>query len=225
MPLQAAGMALVASLYPLGLAMVLLLATAGRPRAKAMIFLAGAAACTLAVGFVVVFALHGAGLAQHSQRTPRYGLRLALGLALVIAAVVVTRLPRRAGGASRWSRRAREGGLIMVFLVGLALYLPSPAYLSALERVGSARLPAAALAGWVVLMTALVLITIEVPIALFLLAPEWTIPKLRAVDAWLGRHARTLAAAVLAVLGVWQAAEGLAGLLSLSGWRCHPGQR
>lgn len=219
MPVQAIPMALVASLYPLGLAMVLLLAAAARPRAKAVAFLVGAAACTLAIGFAVVFVLHGSGLGQRGQQQPRYGLKLALGIVLLAAAVVVARWRRKPGPhrePSRWTTRAKEGGLIAVFLAGIVLYLPSPAYLSALEQVGSSKLGTAALIGWVALVAALVLITILVPVLLFLLAPGWTIPRLRAVDSWLARHARTLLIAVLAVLGAWEAVDGLVGLLTLT---------
>ncbi len=259
MPVQAIPQALLASVYPLGLAMVLVLAAAERPRAKAGVFLVGAAVCTLAVGFAVVFALHGAGLAHRSERPAHNGVRLAFGLLLLIAAVAVARWPstrwararaeakararaeaeakaraeaeggaegspgprpgliarvRAKAGQPDWSRRAKEGGLIVAFLAGIALYLPSPVYLSALERVGSSRLSVAALAGWVVLVAALVLITIEVPILLFIFAPRWTIPKLRAADTWIARHKRTLIVIVLAALGVWEAVDGLIGLVS-----------
>jgi hypothetical protein len=251
MPVQAIPQALLASMYPLGLAMVLVLAAASRPRAKAGVFLVGAAVCTLAVGFAVVFALHGAGLAHRGQRQAHDGVRLAFGLVLLIAAAVVARWPatrwgraraaakasaeaeagaagsggpgtrpgivarvRAKAGQSDWSRRAKEGGLILVFGVGIAMYLPSPVYLSALERVGSARLSTAALVGWVVLVAALVLITIEVPILLFLLTPGWTVPKLQRVDAWLARHKRTVIVAVLVVLGGWEALDGLIDLVT-----------
>jgi hypothetical protein len=262
-PVQAIPQALLASLYPLGLAMVLVLAAASRPRAKAGAFLIGAAVCTLAVGFAVVFALRGAGLAHRGERPAHYGVRLAFGLLLMIAAVAVARWPATRWGRARaeakarakakaeaeaeavagasteakaggspgngpglvarirasanqadWVRRAKEGGLIVVFLVGIAMYLPSPVYLSALERVGSSRLSVAALVGWVILVSALVLITIEVPILLFVFAPGWTIPKLRAADAWVARNKRTLIVIVLAVLGVWETADGLIGLVT-----------
>lgn len=265
MPVQAIPQALLASLYPLGLAMVLVLAAATRPRAKAGAFLIGAAVCTLAVGFAVVFALRGAGLAHRGERPAHYGVRLAFGLLLMIAAVAVARWPATRWGKARaeararakaeaeavaraeaeagastggraeggpgnrpgliarvrasanqadWTRRAKEGGLIVVFLVGIAMYLPSPVYLSALERVGSSRLGVGALVAWVILVSALVLITIEVPILLFVFAPGWTIPKLRAADAWMARNKRTLIVIVLAVLGVWETADGLIGLVS-----------
>ena len=80
MPVQALPLALTASLYPLGLA-VLLLAEAELYRGRVTVFPAGAAICTLAVGFVVAFALHGAALGNSGQQTPRYGLKVAIGVA------------------------------------------------------------------------------------------------------------------------------------------------
>jgi hypothetical protein len=49
MPVQAVPLALAASLYPLGLAPILLLAEAVRPRPKVGVFLIGALAVTLAI--------------------------------------------------------------------------------------------------------------------------------------------------------------------------------
>lgn len=120
MPVEAIPLALLASLYPLGLAMVLLLTEAVRPRPKVSVFLIGAIACTLAIGFVVVFALDGAGLSQDSQQATRYGLELAVGVAfMVVAAVLARRPPKPHSEQSRWSRAAREGGLFAEGLVGL----------------------------------------------------------------------------------------------------------
>ena len=219
MPVQAIPLALIASLYPLGIAAVLLLAEARRPRPKVSVFLIGAAACTMIVGFVVVFALHGAGLEQDNAHAPRYELRLAIGVVLMAAAVVLARRsPEQARdvsgnkGPSRLSRAA-GAGLFAVFMAGVALYLPSPSYLSALQVVGTTDLNTVATALWVLIVVALVLITIEVPVLLILLAPDWTMPKLRAVNGWLDRNGRTLLVAVLGLLGVWEFVDGLAGLL------------
>ena len=90
---------------------------------KVGVFLIGAVACTLAIGFVVVFALHGAGLSQDSAQPARYGLELGVGVAfMVVAAVLAGRPPKPHSGESRWSTAAREGGLFAAFLAGLALY-------------------------------------------------------------------------------------------------------
>jgi arginine exporter protein ArgO len=215
MPVQAIPLALAASLYPLGIAALLLLTEAARARSKVAVFLAGAVACTLPIGFLVVFALHGIGLDQDSKRSASYGLRLAIGVVLLVAALAIARWsPKPHNKPSRVIRLTREGGLIGVFVAAIALYvLPSPVYLAALEVVGSTKLDTAARAGWVLIVVALVLVTVEVPVLLFLLAPGSTVPRLRALDGWLGRNARTLLAMVLAAIGLWEVIDGVVGLL------------
>jgi len=147
MPVQAIPLALAASLYPLGIAALLLLTEAVRARSKVAVFLAGAVACTLPIGFLVVFALHGIGLDQDSKRSASFGLRLAIGVVLLlVAALVIARWsPKPHNKPSHVIRLAREGGLIGVFVAAVALYvLPSPVYLAALEVVGSTKLDTAA---------------------------------------------------------------------------------
>jgi len=99
-----------------------------------------------------------------------------------VAALAIARWsPKPHNKPSRVIRLTREGGLIGVLVAAIALYvLPSPVYLAALEVVGSTKLDTAARAGWVLIVVALVLITVEVPVLLFLLAPDWTVPRLRA---------------------------------------------
>ena len=215
MPVQAIPLALISSLYPLGLAAIVLLAETPRPRPRVGVFLIGALTCTLTVGFVVVFVLHDAGVGQSSQGSGQYWLRLVSGVAFMVAAVVLARrLPKPHTGPSRVSRAADEGGLFAIFVVGIALYLPSPTYLAALEEVGSTKMSPAAAAVWVVIVVVLVLITVEVPVLLFLLAPGWTVPKLEAVNAWLDRHGHTLLVWVVGAIGLWLFIDGLLGLLS-----------
>src|SRR5215470_17981276 len=193
MPVQAIPLALAASLYPLGIAALLLLTEAVRPRPKVLVFLAGAIACTLPLGFAVVFALHGAGLELDSKETARYGLRLAIGVLLMLAALAIARRPPRpAGEPSRVVRLAREGGLRAVFAAAIVLYvLPSPVYLAALQVVGTTKMSTVAMAVWVVIVVALVLITVEIPVLLYLLAPGWTVPRLQAMNTWLGKNGHT----------------------------------
>ena len=98
-------------------------------------------------------------------------------------------------------------------MVGIALYLPSPVFLSALQVVGTTKMSTAATVLWVIIVVALVLITVEVPVLLFLLAPDWTVPKLQAVKGWLDRNGRTLLVAVVGLIGLWEFIDGLVGLL------------
>ncbi len=214
-PVQAIPLALTASLYPFGLAVLLLLAEAERYRGRVSIFLAGAAICTLAIGFAVVFALHGAGLSQQNQQPPRYGLRLGIGVLFVIAAIILARRPpkpKKEKSESRMTRTAREGGLIAALIAGIVLYLPSPSYLSALQVVGSSKLSTTGTIVWVLIVVAITLITIWVPTLIIVFAPGWSKPKLATLNSWLSRNSRTLLIVVLAVLGVWEIIDGIAGL-------------
>ena len=216
MPVQAIPLALVASLYPFGLAVLLLLFDAPRSRARALVFLMGAAVSTLTIGFVVVFVLRGAGVHNEGNESARYGLRLAIGLLFLVAAWVVAHRvpkPKEEGKPSRVTTAVGGSSLLAAFLVGVALYTPSPSYLSAIQVVGSTNMSTAATSVWVVIVAALVLITIEVPTIVYLVAPGWTTRKLAAFGGWLDRNARRLLVVVLVVLGVWQAVDGIVGLL------------
>jgi hypothetical protein len=216
-PVQAIPLALISSLYPFGLAALLLLLQADRARPRSLVFLIGAAFCTLGIGLAVVFILRGADVQSSSNSTPRYGLRLAIGvLFLVLAWVVAHRPPKpkkESDEPSRVTRAVAGGGLLAVFFVGIAMYTPSPTYLSALQIVGSTKMSTAATVGWTVLVVALLLITIEVPILVYFFAPDWSTRKLGAFNAWLSRNSRTLLIWVLIVLGVWEVIDGLVGLL------------
>jgi hypothetical protein len=215
MPVQAIPLALISSLYPLGLAAILLLAETPRPRARVSVFLIGALACTLTVGFVIVFVLHDAGVGQRSQRSDQYVLRLVIGVVFMAAAVFLARRrPRPHSGPSRVSRAASQGGPFAIFVVGVAFYLPSPTYLSALQVVGTTEMNDAATAVWVIIVVAIVLITVEVPVLLFLLAPGWTMPRLHAVNGWLDRNGHALLVAVVGAIGLWEFIDGLVGLLA-----------
>ncbi len=214
MPVQAIPLALISSLYPLGLAAVLLLSKAARPRVKETAFLIGAAVINLTVGFVVVLTRQGAESRQGGSSSGSYGLQLAIGMFfLAAAAVLARRPPKQHTGPSRITRAAREGGLITVFVAGVVLYLPSPFYLSALHVIGTAKLSTTAAIVWVIAVAAINLITVEVPVLLLLLAPEQTVPRLGAVTDWLDRNERTVLVVLLTVLGLWEVVNGLAGLL------------
>jgi hypothetical protein len=215
-PVQAIPLALIASLFPFGLAVLFLLLEGTRPKVRAGVFLAGAAVCTLAVGFIFVFVLRGTGLNQGSEQTPRYGLELAIGVAFLVGAWVVAHhvpKPETDAGPSRVTRAIGGSGVLAVFVVGIALYTPSPSYLAALEVVGSSKLGVIAASVWIIIVVVLLLITIEVPILLYWLAPEWTVPKISELNAWLARNGRNVLAIVLAVLGIWEATRGIVGLV------------
>jgi hypothetical protein len=216
-PTQAIPLALVSSLYPFGLVALLVLFGATRPRPRSGVFFIGAAVCLLAVGLVFVLVLRGAGVNQSSNSTPRYGLRIGFGVLFLIGAWILAHRPPKpktdSDEPSRVSKAVAGSGLLAVFVVGLLMYTPSPTYIAALDVVGGTKMSTAAAVGWVVLVVVLVLITIEIPILLYFVAPGWTVPKLEALNQWLDRNGRSLVVWVLVVLGVWQLVDGIVGLL------------
>ena len=172
--------------------------------------------CTLTVGFLFVFVLRDAGVDHSSGQTPRYGLEVAIGALFLVAAVVLARhtpKPKPDAGPSRVTKAVTGSGILAVFVAGIAMYTPSPTYLAALEVIDSSKLSDAATSVWIIIVVLLLLITIEVPILLYWLAPGWTVPRLSALNGWLSRNGRNFFAIVLAVLGVWELTRGLVGLL------------
>ena len=89
--LQAAGLALLAALSPTTLLVSAVYLGSARPRLVAAAYLAGAIIMSLVTGLVVIAILRNTGLQHHSQRTPRYGLRLGLGLLMLAAVAVLAR--------------------------------------------------------------------------------------------------------------------------------------
>jgi hypothetical protein len=134
----------------------------------------------------------------------------------LLGAWILARRPQKPKASSdepsRISKAVAGSGLLAVFVVGLVLYTPSPTYIASLDVVGGTKMSTPAAVGWVVLVVVLVLITIEIPILLYFVAPGWTIPKLEALNSWMARNGRNLIVYVLIVLGVWQIVDGIVGL-------------
>jgi hypothetical protein len=211
---EAIPLALVASIYPVGIAALLVFLNAPRPKLTSAVFLAGAAACLLTVGALIVVVLRKSGLDQSGQATARYGLQLGVGILLVVVALVVSRRPRRPPGTpSRLTSMADNTGLLAVFLIGVLLYTPSPSYLTALQILGTSSASATATAAALLGVVAIVLITIELPLLFYVFAPAWTVPKLTGMNAWLDVHGRDVLVGVLGVLGIAEIVQGLIGLL------------
>lgn len=87
-------------------------------------------------------------------------------------------------------------------------------YLSALDIVGSTKITTPPAVVWVVIVVAVSLITIEVPVALSWLVPEWTTAELEIIGDWLDHHGRTMLIGVLLARSLWLTIESIVGLLS-----------
>jgi len=86
---QAAGLALLASLSPTALLVSAVYLGSSRPRLTGLFYLAGAVLMSLVMGVILLAVLRNAGLSQAREHTPRYGLRLGLGILLLMSILVI----------------------------------------------------------------------------------------------------------------------------------------
>jgi hypothetical protein len=225
---EAAGFAVLAALSPTALLVIAVYLGSARPGRTGSYYLAGAILMSVITGVIILVALHAGGLSRPSERQPRYGLRLGLGvLALAASAFIMARRRRLADPGKQDSGKQDPGkqgkGIVSrlianpsprtAFIVGLLLFSPSVTFIAAIQAIATARasveLDALALAIVVILNVALVWL----PILAHLAFPDWTTRTLTAFNGWLRAHGQILAAIVLAAAGVVLTVNGLTGLL------------
>ena len=210
---QALPPAFMAALYPPVLLAMAYLLGGSRPVRSSVIFLAGAATITIGVGVALVLFLDGTGLDDRSQhRTIPPIIDMALGVALLVLAVVVARRPRRPPKADANNRKQRSA--VGLYLFGAAMYIPSIFYLTATHEVAKSHPGVVPTGLALLLITVIVLLFVEVPILLYVLAPDRTARILGGWNAWLSRHARTIIIVAAAVIGAYLLVTGIVDLVN-----------
>jgi len=110
MLLQAAGFAVLAALSPTALLITAIYLGSARPRTTALCYLAGAVLISTVIGIAVLLLLRYGHFQLPGHRTPRYGLRLGLGLLILDAIAVVARRKPRLLGLSGQARSPGQPG-------------------------------------------------------------------------------------------------------------------
>jgi hypothetical protein len=221
-------LALGAAVYPTLLAIVLVVLTRPRPARLLGAYLAGGMLAGLGVGFLVVFALEGAGVgssgADRSTASPILDI-VAGAASLALAAVLITgRDPRPArlrrdrkpapGPKKRsWTQRAiGHDSLAMAFGLGVLLDLPSVWYLVALKDIVTSDYSATTEVLLIVGFNVIMFAVIEIPLIAYLLAPDRAAATVAGLNAWIRSHARQLTEAVAGAVGLYLVAKGVVAL-------------
>lgn len=222
---QAAGFALLAAVSPTALLVMAVFLGSASPRVTAGMYVAGAVIMTVAMAVVVLIVLRSVGLSHPREHTPRYGLRLGLGVVALAAAAFVT---GRAGRAARRRTqvsaddKARRPNLVTrltatprpatAFLLGLLLFAPSATFIAAVQVIATAdaRLVVTVLALFVVV--AITVLVVWLPLLAYFAFPDATTRTLRTANEWLRANGRTLVAVALWVAGVLLVVNGALGL-------------
>lgn len=218
MLLEALGFALLAALNPAAVLISAAYLGSARPRKMVLYYLVGAIIVSGVAGVALVLLLHAGGLAHSGERTPRYGLRLGLGLAALIAGIVVARRkpkPKPAGHVPKPGRMARltsHPAPMAALAVGLILFIPSANFIAAAQVIATAHTDVVHIAIALTLVVLIDVLAVWLPFLFYLAAPEATTRKLKAFDGWLKARRRQLVTGVLLAGGIILIANGSLGL-------------
>ncbi|MBO0815794.1 MAG: GAP family protein, partial [Actinobacteria bacterium] len=197
MLIQAAGLALLAALSPTALLIAAIYLGSARPRLVTAFYLAGAALMSLVMGVILLAVLRSANLQRPGEHTPRYGLRLGLGILLLAAAIVVARRTPRPPDPSKppkgiVSRMVADPAPVSAFLVGLLVFAPGVSFLAAVQVIATAK------AGFDLTVLALIIVVVInvllvwLPIVVHLVAPGVATRYLTAFNGWLRAHGKLI---------------------------------
>ena len=223
-------LSLIAALYPALLAAVTVMLLQPSPRRLMLGYLLGAYTTGIVLGLVIVFALQSSGAADQAKRTVSPGQDIAIGLLLLLAALVLAtgrdeplrRARQRREETKRkpesakepWSQRLMgRGSARVTFVIGLVLSFPGVTYLTALHEIARLDAAAGAKAAVVIAFCLVQLVLLEAPLLSYTFAPEWTRDAVTRFRAWLTRRGRHFGILGAAALGAVLVVRGLVDLL------------
>jgi Sap, sulfolipid-1-addressing protein len=196
--------------------------------AKLMLgYLLGALMTSITLGLVIVFSLESSSAVTTTQNTLSPAATLALGAIALVASLVLRPsrhqdpAQRKPAGTTpeedkrppRWQRALAKGSARITFVVGALLTLPGASYLAGLSRIDKQNVSTAETVILVVAFNVVMLGLLEIPLATFVVAPDWTVGAIDRAKAWIARHGRRFAVTALAVLGALLVIKGLIELL------------
>ncbi len=221
-------LSLTASLNPTLLGATTVMLLLDRPARLMMGYLAGAWLTSLTLGLVIVFSFSSSSATSTTQNTISPVVDIALGALFLFLSYIVysgrfdqARERRRERKASkpdkappRWQRELSKGTPRITFVIGALLTLPGASYLAGLHHIHELHYSTAGTVLLVIGFNLVMLWLLEVPLACFLLAPDWTPGAIDRAKAWVGRHAHTFAVRGFALIGALLVIKGIVGLVS-----------
>jgi len=217
MLIQAAGLALLAALSPTALLVAAVYLGSARPRLVGSFYLAGAFVMSLIMAVVILEILRGVNLQRPGEHTPRYGLRLGLGILLLAAAAVAARRKPKPPDPLKphqgiVSRMVADPAPLSAFLVGILIFAPGVTFLAAVQVIATARASLDLTVLALVIVVVINVLLVWLPIVLHLVFPDATTRYLTAFNGWLRAHGKVILVCVLVAVGGIMAVNGIYGL-------------
>jgi Sap, sulfolipid-1-addressing protein len=215
---QAAGLALLAAVSPTAILIASAYLGSARPKVTVLCYLAGAVLMTTIVAVAAFVAFRSGHLELRSNRTPRYSLRLGLGLLILGAMVVVGRrtpvpLDRSGPGRGIVSRLVANPAPVTALVTGLVVFGPSVTFIAAVQVIATARTSVPVSVLGLIVIIAIDVAFVWLPLLAFLFAPKQTADLLAGINVWLRAHARIVLVTVLGLAAAFLILDGLAGLI------------
>ena len=221
-------LSLTASLNPTLVAATTVMLLLDKPSRLMLGYLFGAYMTSITLGLVIVFSLSNSSATNTTENTISPAVDIGLGaIALAISFVLYTgrherlrerRQQRKAAtpdkGPPRWQRELSKGSARTTFVVGALLTLPGASYLAGLHDIHNLKYSTTATVLLVIGFNLVMLWLLEVPLASFLVAPEWTPRAIERAKLWVSRHAHMFAVRGFAAVGVLLVIKGIVGLVT-----------
>jgi hypothetical protein len=219
---EAAGLAVLAALSPTAVLVSAVFLGSANPHRTVLIYLAGAIVMTAIFAAVVFVALRAGHLQGARESQPRYGLRLGLGAAMMLAGGYLWRRKPKPPDPAKRDKRIISRLLARprpwaAFIIGLLVYAPSVTFIAAVQVVATSKASVAASVLDIALVIAITVMFAWLPLVVYLLAPRQTIRALQSCDRWLRLHGYVLAVAGLSIGGVLLTLDGILGLTGVLG--------
>jgi hypothetical protein len=207
----AAGLA--ASVSPVSVMVLITLMFTKKPIRNSSLFLLGFTLTLIAIGLVAVFVLHAGG--HEGKTTFDAWIDIGLGV-LCLAAIPLSvrkrskqKEPEEAGGKSLTALRAFTFGVITMAIDASTIVI----YISGVHFISAAKLSAGGEVALFAILTFFSVITLLVPMALYIVFPDRAKKLLNALKAWLVKHSKLIGAGILLVFGVALLVKGIQALV------------
>jgi MFS family permease len=215
---QAAGFAVLAAISPPAMLIAAIFLGSERPGRMTAVYVIGGLVIVAIVATIALLVIRDAGLSHHSQQHTRYGLRLALGIVALIAAVVLARRepkkpdPAKPKKPSLIQRMSSAPNARNAFIVGILIFGPSVSFIAAVQVVATAKAGVAATVGALAMIVVITVAFAWIPLVAYLIAPDRTVRSIRATEAWVHKHGKQIVVCALAVIGVILVIQGIVGI-------------
>ena len=219
---EAAGLAVLAALSPTAVLVSAVFLGSASPRRTALIYLAGAIVMTTIMATIVFVVLHAGYVEKPRQHQTRYGVRLGLGLLMLIGGAYLWRRgpkppdPARKDKGTVSRLLAKPGGKA-AFIVGVVVYSPSLTFVAAVQVIATAQQSIASSVLDIVVVIVITIAFVWLPLVLYLLAPARTGRLLGSFNGWLRSHGHAIAVGALVVGGVVLTINGILGVAGVVG--------